>query len=71
MTSKKWRRSLEAVQVRRRWLVFDTIVAHGADASIAGEILHTYRPKATVVAASEQSLWELANDANDGGEIRA
>jgi hypothetical protein len=44
--------------------VFDTVTANWADVSVAGDILHTHRPTVTIVTASEQSPWALADDAN-------
>jgi hypothetical protein len=49
--------------------VFDTITAKWADGSIAGDILHTHRPTVTVVTASEQSPWELADEANAWAQL--
>jgi hypothetical protein len=40
------------------------LAANWADASVAGDILHQHRPVVTIVAASEQSPWELADDAD-------
>jgi hypothetical protein len=49
--------------------VFDTITANWADGSIAGDILHTHRPTVTFVTASEQSPWELADEANAWAQL--
>ncbi len=43
---------------------FEPFTASWADDSVAGEILHQHRPVVTIVAASEQSPWELARDAD-------
>ena len=43
---------------------FEPFTASWADASVAGEILYQHRPVVAVVAASEQSPWELARDAD-------
>jgi hypothetical protein len=49
--------------------VFDTVTANWADVSVAGDILHTHRPTVTIVTASEQSPWELADDANAWAQL--
>jgi hypothetical protein len=48
---------------------FDAITATCGDASIAVYILHAHRPAVTVVAASEQSPWELVDDANAWAQL--
>ena len=49
--------------------VFDTVTANWADVSVAGDILHTHRPTVTIVAASEQSPWELADESNGWAQL--
>ena len=48
---------------------FDAITANWGDASIAVDILHAHRPAVTVVAASQQSPWELVDDANAWAQL--
>lgn len=43
---------------------FEPFATSWADPSVAGQILHQHRPVVTIVAASEQSPWELARDAD-------
>jgi hypothetical protein len=43
---------------------FEPLTASWADASVAADILHQHRPVVTMVAASEQSPWELAREAD-------
>jgi hypothetical protein len=45
------------------------VTANWADASVAGEILHTHRPTVTIVTASEQSPWELADESNAWAQL--
>lgn len=49
--------------------VFDALTANWADGSIVGDILHGHRPTVTVIAASEQSPWELADEANAWAQL--
>lgn len=48
---------------------FEPFTASWADPSVAGEILHQHRPVVTIVAASEQSPWELARDADPWAQL--
>jgi hypothetical protein len=48
---------------------FEPLTASWADASVAGDILYHHRPVVTIVAASEQSPWELARDADAWAQL--
>jgi len=48
---------------------FEPFTASWADSSVAEEILHQHRPVVAIVAASEQSPWELARDADAWGQL--
>jgi hypothetical protein len=48
---------------------FEPFTASWADPSVVGEILHERRPVVTIVAASEQSPWELARDADAWAQL--
>jgi hypothetical protein len=48
---------------------FEPFTASWANAAVAGEILHQHRPVVAIVAASEQSPWELARDADAWGQL--
>jgi len=49
--------------------VFESLTASWADASVAEEILRQHRPVVTMVAASEQSPWELARDGDAWADL--
>jgi len=48
---------------------FDPFTASWAESSVAADILHQHRPVVTIVAASEQSPWELARDADAWAQL--
>jgi hypothetical protein len=48
---------------------FEPLMASWADVSVAGEILYQRRPVVAIVAASEQSPWELAGDADAWAQL--